>query len=255
MLVTQSARDVKKFARYVLKNKPDAVIVNGGDGTIVDVASVLYSSNIPIIIIPGGTANILAKELQIPTDITKALSILGRKPKLITMNVANVARKPLFLRIEVGILAKMVKQASRELKENVGILTYPLTALKEAVKAPVSRYTIAIDGKRHSIEGVGMMIANVGNVGIQGISLQSKVKCDDDLLDVMVLQSADITTLIGIASSALTGTKKPVTLKHWQGKHIKVQITPKQTLVSDDKILKATSLTVRLTSHYLHILV
>ncbi len=254
IFVTQSDKDTTKFARRALRKKPDAVIVHGGDGTVVDVANVLCQSQIPLIIIPGGTANIIAKELGIPQDSAEALKILGRKQKPVRVNIASIGKRNMLVRIEVGILANMVKEATSELKENFGIAVYSFTALKHAINAPTARYMLNIDGKIQKIEGVGMMIANFGNIGLSGISLQKKVNCSDDLLDVLVLQSSDIATLAAVGSSALMGTKKPLALKHWRGKKIRVSITPKQMIVSDDKMFTASRFTVALKAEYLTIL-
>jgi len=254
IFVTQSETDATLFARKAVKIKPDAIIVHGGDGTILDVANVLYKYNIPLIIIPGGTANIIAKELGIPLEIAEAFKILGRKPKPVQINIASVGKDIMILRIEVGILAKMVEEASSEMKKKLGIFAYSINALKQSIAGTTSHYSLNIDGKKYTVEGVGLMIANFGNIGLPGISLQAKVKCDDDLLDIFVLKSSDIASLIALGSSALIGTEKPVDLEHWQGKKVTVSITPKQTVVIDDKIIKASRFTVQLKNEYLTVL-
>lgn len=255
VLVTQKPEDLQRFAQRALRQKPDAVIVSGGDGTIVEVAKVLHGTDIPLIIIPGGTANILAKELNIPLNPTDALQVLSRRPVVKKINVGRQGRRPLFLRTEVGIMAKMVKQASPALKESLGIMAYPITALKEAMTAPVTNYTITVDGKKHITDGVGLMVANIGNIGVTGVSLQQKVKSDDGLLDVFVLRSSDLATLVALGSSALIGTDKPIKLQHWQGKKIHVSLPKRQTLVSDDTPIVTKSFTVTLDTKDLTIFV
>ncbi len=255
VLVTQTASDTLKFARQAARQKPDAVIVHGGDGTIVDVAKGLSHTSIPLIIIPGGTANVIAKDLNIPLDIAGALEVLQRKPKHVQMNAAKIGRQKMYLRVEVGIMANMVQEASKSLKENLGVVAYPLTALQELAKIPAVEYTIIVDGKRKKLEGIGLMVANVGNIGLPGISLQKNVKSSDNLLDVFILQSSDIATLIAVGSSAIVGTPKPVALKHWQGKEISVRVKPKQNIICDDAPLKASQFTVKLLDETLDILV
>lgn len=254
ILVTQKRSDAKKFARHALRIKPDAVAVYGGDGTVVDVASILYKSTIPLIILPGGTANVMAKELNVPMDLPTALQVLTRKPKEVVIDVAKWGIKPLFLRLEAGILADIVASTSRELKENLGIIAYPVAALKEAVAAVPSTYILKLDGKVVEIDGVGLMIANVGNLGLTGVSYHSKMSCTDGLLDILVLQSSDLKTLVELGSSALTGGKKPVALKHWQAKKVGVRITPAQTTVIDDHKVKQASFTIHMAKKKLKVL-
>lgn len=254
ILVTQKRYDAKKFAKHALQMKPDAVVVYGGDGTVVDVASILYTSAIPLIIVPGGTANVIAKELNIPMDLPGALKVLTRKPKERLLDVAKCGVKPMFLRLEAGILADIVASTSRELKQNLGIIAYPLAALKEAVSATPSTYTLTLDGREVVIDGVGLMVANVGNLGLTGVSYHSKMSSTDGLLDVLVLQSNDLKTLVELGSSALTGSKKPVALKHWQAKKIAVHISPHQTIIVDDHKRKQQSFTISLAKKKLKVL-
>lgn len=252
--VTQSLAETRKFTRKAIQSNVDAILVYGGDGTIVDVANELLGSKIPLIIIPGGTANVIAKELGIPMDTEEAFKILKRKPKATHVNVAKMGKQHMMLRVEVGILASMVKKTKKESKESLGVLAYPLTAMKEAANAKSAQYTISVDGKKEKIEGVGLMIANIGNVGLPDVSINSKVKCDDNLLDLFVLQSSDITSLVSLGTSVLMGGKKPVALKHWQGKNIKVSISPEQPIICDDKPIKATRLSLSLLAEQITIL-
>lgn len=254
VLVTQKPDDAISYAKHAVKVKPQAVVVYGGDGTVVDVASVLYKTDIPIIILPGGTANVIAKELKIPVDLKQALSVLERKPKEVVMDVARCSNTPLFLRVEVGILADIVKSTSRELKDNLGIIAYPIAALKEASNATPSTYSLMMDGKEVVTEGVGLMVANVGNLGLTGVSYHSKMSCTDGLLDVLVLQSSDLKTLVELGSSALTGGKKPVALKHWQAKEVQVSIAPTQTIIRDDHPIEQASFTVSMERKKLRVL-
>src|SRR5439155_20298941 len=50
----------------LLRQSPDVIVAWGGDGTINEVANGLFGSGVPLGIIPGGTANLLARELNIP---------------------------------------------------------------------------------------------------------------------------------------------------------------------------------------------
>jgi diacylglycerol kinase family enzyme len=61
----------------------DAIVVYGGDGTILEVASNMAGSNIPLVILPGGTANVLSIELGILWDQNQAALLLGGVPNMI----------------------------------------------------------------------------------------------------------------------------------------------------------------------------
>lgn len=67
---------IEKIKQKIDNSKADKVIAVGGDGTVKLVAECLLNSETPIGIIPAGSANGMAKELGIPTDITEALDFL-----------------------------------------------------------------------------------------------------------------------------------------------------------------------------------
>jgi len=77
-LAPTTARDsATKIARQAVEQKRGMVIVCGGDGTINEVVNGLVGSQVPMALLPAGTANILAKELGIPWDIPRAARLIA----------------------------------------------------------------------------------------------------------------------------------------------------------------------------------
>lgn len=253
--ITKRKHHAVTLAQEALKRHPDAMVAYGGDGTILEVASVLYKTTIPLIVLPGGTANVMAKELNVGTDVPTALAIFDRKPKLLHMDVAvNADGHPMFLRTEVGVLADVVRNTGRSRKRVFGALAYPLSAVEQLLKASPSTYTLTLDGVKKTTTGVTLAIANVGNIGIPGISIQKDVSCTDKLLDVFVLQSKDLGSLLSVGTSTLVGTQKPPALKHWKVKHVTVDVDPPQSVLCDDHAMETNRMDLRLSSATLSVL-
>ena len=70
--VTKEAGDGIQMARAAVKEGVDAIAVYGGDGTLMEVISGLMGSEVPLVILPGGSANIMATELAIHKDLKEA---------------------------------------------------------------------------------------------------------------------------------------------------------------------------------------
>jgi len=68
--------DDEVLSRQIKQDKPDRVVAVGGDGTLKLVATHLLNTPIPLGIIPAGSANGMARELNIPTDLTACLQLL-----------------------------------------------------------------------------------------------------------------------------------------------------------------------------------
>lgn len=73
---TQGPNSATEIARLAVEQRRGMVIACGGDGTVNEVVNGLAGSDIPMALLPAGTANILAKELRIPWDIPQAARLI-----------------------------------------------------------------------------------------------------------------------------------------------------------------------------------
>ena len=70
--ITKASGDATHYAREAIEAGVDIVCAYGGDGTVMEVAHAVQSGEVPMAILPGGTANLMAVELGIPKDLTEA---------------------------------------------------------------------------------------------------------------------------------------------------------------------------------------
>jgi diacylglycerol kinase family enzyme len=73
--VTLKAGDAEVAARAAADERYDLVAAYGGDGTVAEVAAGLAEGGRPILLLPGGTGNVLAAELDIPPKLEDALAL------------------------------------------------------------------------------------------------------------------------------------------------------------------------------------
>ncbi|MDQ3660903.1 MAG: diacylglycerol kinase, partial [Actinomycetota bacterium] len=64
-----------KMLRGALEKAPDLVMVSGGDGTVMACATALANTGVPLALLPAGTGNLLATNLDIPRDLSGALEV------------------------------------------------------------------------------------------------------------------------------------------------------------------------------------
>src|SRR3984957_8500556 len=97
-ILTELAPTTARFsattiARQAVEQKRDLVIACGGDGTVNEVVNGLAGSQVPLALLPAGTANILAKELGIPWDIPAAARLIpGGTVRCIAPGLAETTR-------------------------------------------------------------------------------------------------------------------------------------------------------------------
>lgn len=253
--ITKKDEDAQNFARKAIKDKVDAVAVYGGDGSVMDVARVLCNTEIPLGIIPGGTANVMAKELEIPTDTAKAAELLAGKFKIIKVDMGMVNKIPFLIRINVGLAAEMVTEADRKLKDNLGQVAYGVTAVKQIQKSELVQYKMILDGKEIETEGITLIVANSGNLGFEGLSLVHSISPTDGWLDVVSVKNANLASIIEWFNSTLTKSSPSGAIEHWRAKEVNIHFKPKKSIIIDDREVQTNHLKAKILPKAIHIIV
>lgn len=167
------------------------------------------------------------------------------------MGVCNGA--PFVIRINVGVLADITQLTSRDRKNTFGNASYIISMFESVQKNQGVVYILELDGVKKTIEGVGLTVANSGNVGIQGFSIASNVSLEDGLLDVIIIKSADPGSLLSLAKGVALNEKSPV-IDRYKVKNATITINPNQTIVQDDMEIKADKLEISVSPQALHVL-
>ncbi|MBA2470039.1 MAG: NAD(+)/NADH kinase [Chloroflexia bacterium] len=165
----------------------DLLIAVGGDGTVAEVAGAARAAKIPIGIIPGGSTNITARELGIPTNTFLAARLLFEDHTIRTID-AGISGDRVFLHMAgAGMDSLLFDLANPALKRKVGWMAY-LPAAFEALRRPLSSFTIR--SEEMSIERVRsplVLVANGPSIIAPVLQLDTRIRSDDGYLDVLVV--------------------------------------------------------------------
>lgn len=258
LVLTKKAGDAFALTRKALEEKADIVAAYGGDGTVREVASAMVGSETPLAILPGGTANVMSVDLGIPADFAQACELaISPDHEIRSVDVGRTGEDGYFiLRIGTGLEAEMVEGADRSLKDRIGSLAYALSALQALQNPPLSRYRIELDTETVEVEGLTCLICNSGSVGQGNLRLSPNTSVSDGLLDVFVLQNAALGSLVDVIRGVLTGNTDNVqTLQHWQGKSVKVEADPPQSVQADGETIDPTPVTATIIPGALRVIV
>ncbi|MBI1280463.1 MAG: hypothetical protein GC179_20240 [Anaerolineaceae bacterium] len=265
MFVIRNGEEASERAQQAIEAKVDAIVVYGGDGTVLEVASSMHGSDIPLIIIPGGTANVLSVELGIPAEQTEAAKLLGSVPNAVrTLDMGVLAggksdgdgKKDLyFFHLGLGLEGMMHKEADREAKDRSGMFAYVAAALKTLSNPTAAHYHITLDGKTVEADGINCMVTNFGSVGVQGITLSHRIDMSDGLLDVIVIQNANISSILSAAANAVASGELAQPLLQWQGREVTISAEPKQPLVVDGELVEVDDIKVRIMPKFVRVVV
>lgn len=244
--VTTEFHSAYELAKKALKQKYDLIVAYGGDGTVMEVSQALFKSKTPMAILPGGSANVMAKELGIPTTTKDAVELIAKKHTIREVDMGMLNNKPFLIRINIGLMADIVKETPRKSKLKFGQLAYTPALVKHTTNPNIVKYTIRADGERFNEEGVCMVIANSGNVGLPGTSLVPSIRTDDGKLDLIIIKNTDFSGLTELAKTTLLNKKPEENIVHKKVKHAIITVHPQQSIIHDDIVVKAKKLNIRI---------
>ncbi len=125
---TAAAGHATELARDAVAAGADLILVLGGDGTINEVANGMIPSRVPLGVLPGGTANVLANELGLGNSLERAIERLGRcvERRIAVGALCNgsSAVRHFVMMCGVGLDATIVTRVNPELKARTGKLAY-----------------------------------------------------------------------------------------------------------------------------------
>ncbi|MFZ0322610.1 MAG: diacylglycerol kinase family protein [Actinomycetes bacterium] len=188
-ITTTADRPGTDQARDVLAEGVDLILVWGGDGTVNAVADAMISGGVPLGLLPGGTGNLLARNLGVPLYLSGAVrtAYLGLDHAIDTLAVSlgqGVVRTSLVM-VGTGWDAAMM-DVNETLKQRIGWAAYAFEGAKQFREHPL-RMRISVDGSPPTrYYGRTCLVANVGTL-VAGLQLVPEAKVDDGLLDVLVL--------------------------------------------------------------------
>ena len=185
--ITLKSGDATRFAKQAIAEGADVVCSYGGDGTVMEVAQAVQGGDIPMAILPGGTANLMSVELGIPKDLTKAAQIVVDPDSVVRHVDMGQVGEIFMLRVGIGFAGEKVKMADREMKDKWGILAYSIAGLKALKTVPVAKYRITVDGEEYETDGKTCEIDNAGNIGVQGMTPAKNISVTDGMMDVFVV--------------------------------------------------------------------
>jgi YegS/Rv2252/BmrU family lipid kinase len=191
--VTHSAGDATRFATAV-RDEAAAVIAWGGDGTVNEVSNGLLGTEVPILIYPAGTENLLAKELHLPRNPVEMVTLL-ESGKMMDCDVGLINGQKFHSILGVGFDAEVVRRLSVTRRGHISHLSYFWPVWRTFWEHDFPTLHIEADGEK-IFDGRGL--AFVGNISRYSVGLRIclEARFDDGLLDLVVFRCHEQTGLL-----------------------------------------------------------
>lgn len=250
--ITHKFEDGKRLAQEAIANGADLIVAYGGDGTIVDVANGVVGSAVPLAVMPGGTGNGIHKELNMPLNLKDAASTIFTG-EIASIDVAEANGAYFLLRADIGLIADIVSDTSRDMKDRWGPLAYLLNTANHLTH-PKNTYKLRLDNQVIETEGIGCIVTNANKIGALNLGFHEDVKNDDGLLDIFVMTDMS-TTIQNVASGLIQlGENVAINLHHWQAKTVEVSTQEAQTVLADGEEIGKTPISIAVQSSALKVI-
>lgn len=238
----------RAMSRQAVAERVDLVICAGGDGTVRVVADGLAGTAIPMGLIPAGTGNLLARNLDLPLDEVGAVEVaFGRHTRTIDLvEVTADGGEPEHFAVMagLGVDAMTMEETSDDLKAKIGSGAYFVAAAKALGRLPL-KMTVRLDGRRPLRRRA--MICLIGNVGqLRGnLTLLPGARPDDGLLDLFIASPHTVWHWVKLALRLVTRrAQKDDQVDRRSGKRVTVRIGHLESYQLDgDVIGECTELT------------
>ena len=178
--------------------------MSGGDGTIDLFINTIKELNIdiPVAILPSGTANDFANAIKYPHDVRECIKkIVNSKPKYVDIGKIN---DRYFINVaSAGMFTDVSQKINPEVKNTIGKVSYYLKGIEEALN--MRKFKINVKSQEMNYDGdmYLMLVFNGKTAG--NINLAYKAEIDDGYLDVIIVKGTPLPKTFPLLVNILRG--------------------------------------------------
>ncbi len=174
-----------RYTDYILKysDQVDAVVVGGGDGTVSLALEGIIKSGQKLGVLPLGTANNLARNLNVPNSLPEAIQVLikGFTKKI---DVATVNDQYFLNVVGLGLSAQINHGIRKDAKKYFGVLAYIYYAIKIARKLQPMSVSLITAAGRETFKTLQLTVCNGRFYGSSFVA-EEQASIQDGMLDVI----------------------------------------------------------------------
>jgi diacylglycerol kinase family enzyme len=221
----------------------DRVVAAGGDGTASAICYALRNTSVPILVYPAGTANLLALNLNMPTE-PRALSDVALLGQQVSFDLGELTRpagphgEP--VRSGFAIMAgagydASIMEAAQPFKSTLGAFAYLMAAV--ANLAPTaSKFELELDGEHFSTDGIAVLLVNFGRIQFD-LPVASGADPRDGLFQVAVLRTRNVAELLPAIIASLSGAEKVPGIDVYTAAEVSVEAEPNLRMQYDGEVV------------------
>jgi diacylglycerol kinase (ATP) len=219
-------------------HKYHAVFTLGGDGTVMEVLSVLAHQGPPLGVLGGGTGNVVARTLGIPLNPSRAVPMLLNGDEA-TVDLGRLGDGRRFaIGVGVGLDATMISEAPARLKRRFGFMAYVIGGYKAVLRNRKFQLKLTVDGAVFQQTASAILVANFGAVLNDLVSFGDGILYDDGLLNACVFSPVNLWDALRILWRMVKKDfRADPCLFYKSGREFRIETTPEMPAQADGELL------------------
>ena len=217
----------------------DCVIIGGGDGTLNAAAPALVETGLPLGILPLGTANDLARTLEIAPDPVAAARIIAAGSTR-SLDLGEVNGKLFWNVASIGLSADLAKEITSETKKRWGKLGYGIAAIRLLARMRPFTAEIIHDGVTERVKTVQVAVGNGRHYG-GGMIVEASADLDDGLLHFYSLEIDHWWKLLALFPAFRLGTHgKWRDVRAFECTEVEIRTRKRRNINTDGELTECT---------------
>lgn len=200
LVLTKQAGDNEKEAA---RPGADCVVAVGGDGSVNEIVNGLVGTSANLAILPAGTANVVAAELNIPPDASVVANLIEKgSARIMDAGLHNGRR--FLLGAGAGLDAAIVKRVSERRGKRSSITKWVMPTIATCLTYAFPHMTVELDGEIIT-DDAQYVIIGICRYSAGVFPATPDAKIDDGLLDVCIMRGLNAIKLATLATAARSG--------------------------------------------------
>jgi diacylglycerol kinase (ATP) len=254
VLETSAGLNVEAIGAALARREFQLVLAAGGDGTVAEVMAAAHQRGLPMGIVPRGTANIVARELNLPAGWRQATRrALERFPNTRAVDLVRVNDGYSALAAGIGFDATVMQFTPRALKYWLGRAAYLLAGAWWLPQAPTFDCTIRVDGDETQLTAVVVMVVNAGMLGAAPFRFGPNIAIDDGWLDVCVYRPRNARERAGVLWSLIRQRADGASILQRKARSVEIKAPDVQWHEVDGEVYRGNVLRAEIVPGGVHV--
>ncbi len=253
--LTSEDEDLAPVIAGAVRRGCHIVAACGGDGTVSAVAAGMVMCPVPLVILPLGTGNLLARDLGIPLGLQRALGVILSGTEYLSLDVMQLNDRYGVLNAGVGFSSILIKNTDRDEKRRLGFLAYLKSAVRALFGLQPQRFRLVVDGKKLRINASEIYIANGGLLGVQIPFEDVHVAPNDGRADLFIIKARALRDYLEILYYIIRRKPRQAPkMLYLQGETIQIESQHPLPVQSDGEVIGETPVTIRVIPRAIKVL-